>query len=322
MRAVPAYFASVYRRGNFQGLNNTKGMYSVPPVLEAIDIVKHYGKLVAVDGVSFSVEAGTCFGLLGPNGAGKTTTIEVIEDVDVPTSGEILYKGKPRTPRFREEVGIQFQQTSLLEFLSIRNTLEVFAALYEHPRNIDELMELCSLSDIQKQMNNRISGGQRQRLMLALALVNQPTLIFLDEPSTGLDPHARWDLWQVVEQIKAQGDTLILTTHYMEEAQRLCDDIAIMDHGKIIARGSPESLIRTHCEGSTVILPKSSLKRPLTDLDFPFTESENRVEISCDDINQCLGRLMQMDTNMNDVLVRSPNLETVFLNLTGRQLRE
>lgn len=292
------------------------------PIIEAIDIVKHYGKLVAVDGVSFSVPPGVCFGLLGPNGAGKTTTIEVMEDVTPPTSGEVRYKGKPRTRRFREEVGIQFQQTSLLEFLSVRDTLETFASLYQNPMDVGELMALCSLTDIQKQKNDRISGGQKQRLMLALALVNRPDLIFLDEPSTGLDPHARWDLWQVVENIKSQGKTLVLTTHYMEEAQNLCDDIAIMDHGKIIAQGSPEALIRTHCDGSTVIIPKKGVKRPLTELNFPFVESENRVEITCEDINQCLGRLMEMETDMRDVLVRSPNLETVFLNLTGRQLRE
>ena len=160
-------------------------------VREVKNLVKTYGRAVAVNEISFEIEKGTCFGLLGPNGAGKTTTIEVIEDVIPPTSGEILYEGKPRTSSFANEVGIQFQSTSLLNFMTVRETLVTFKSLFPITADIDELVERCYLSDFQHQLNDKISGGQRQRFMLALALVNQPRVLFLDEPSTGLDPQAR-----------------------------------------------------------------------------------------------------------------------------------
>ena len=291
-------------------------------MLEIKNLVKKYKEVVAVDDISFSIRKGTCFGLLGPNGAGKTTTIEVIEDVIPPTSGEILYKGKQRSSSFKQEVGIQFQQTALLSSLTLRETLITFKNLYNDPADIEEIIDICNLREIQKRMNDKISGGQRQRLMLALAMINKPELLFLDEPSTGLDPQARRNLWSIVQKIKEKGNTIILTTHYMEEAQRLCDEIAIMDNGKIIAQGTPNHLIKEHCEGVTVILPKNSVKIPLSQLPFRFREINGRIEIRTNDINSCLNRLLSEHIDLTEMVVRSPNLENVFLNLTGKQLRD
>jgi ABC-2 type transport system ATP-binding protein len=291
-------------------------------VLEVKNLVKTYGRAVAVDGISFEIEKGTCFGLLGPNGAGKTTTIEVIEDVIPPTSGEILYEGKPRTSSFTNEVGIQFQSTSLLNFMTVRETLVTFKLLFPITADIDELVERCHLSDFQHQLNDKISGGQRQRFMLALALVNQPRILFLDEPSTGLDPQARRNLWNLIQEIKEEGKTVILTTHYMEEAQQLCDQIAIMDCGKIIARGTPSHLIRKFAQNNTFVLPKESVLSIPEALPLSYQEVKDSVEIKTDDVNVCLELLMAHHVDLRDISVRSPSLETVFLNLTGRQLRD
>lgn len=294
----------------------------MPDLLEIKNLVKKYKEVVAVDDISFSIRKGTCFGLLGPNGAGKTTTIEMLEDVIPPTSGEILYKGKQRSSSFKQEVGIQFQQTALLSSLTLRETLITFKNLYNDPADIEEIIDICNLREIQKRLNDKISGGQKQRLMLALAMINRPELMFLDEPSTGLDPQARRNLWSIVQKIKEKGDTIILTTHYMEEAQHLCDEIAIMDNGKIIARGAPHQLIKEHCEGVTVILPKNSIKIPLSQLPFRFREINGRIEIRTNDINSCLNRLLSEHIDLTEMTVRSPNLENVFLNLTGKQLRD
>ena len=291
-------------------------------LIEVNNLVKRYGNITAVDGVSFFIEKGWCFGLLGPNGAGKTTTIEIIEDVISSTSGEVLYKGSPRKLSFREEVGIQFQQTSLLSFLTVKETLETFKSLYRSTYDIDELVDVCHLGEFINQYNDNISGGQRQRFLLALALVNKPDLIFLDEPSTGLDPQARRNLWDIVRRIKKSGRTIVLTTHYMEEAQFLCDQIAIMDYGKIIAQGTPDHLIKTHCQGLTLILPKSSFPEPLDQLPIPHREIEDRVRIETNDINACIKELLSFGVDLTEIVVRSPNLENVFLNLTGRQLRD
>jgi ABC-2 type transport system ATP-binding protein len=294
-------------------------------VLEVNRLIKRYGRLTAVDGISFRIPAGTCFGLLGPNGAGKTTSIEVIEDVLPPDGGEILYKGRPRSTQFREEVGIQFQETALLQFLTVRETLQTFQKLYRHPMALDDVIALCSLGDILPKYNDRISGGQKKRLLLALALINQPDLVFLDEPSTGLDPQARWDLWNVVRRIKAQGKTIVLTTHYMEEAQQLCDEIAIMDHGAIIAQGAPEGLIDQHTAGPALVLPRKNFPRPPRQI-MPGWRTHGQqgelVDLTTDDIEGVLEQLLRAKVSLDGMTIRSPNLEDVFLNLTGRQLRE
>jgi len=294
----------------------------VAAILEVKNLVKKYKTVAAVNGASFSVERGGCFGLLGPNGAGKTTTIEVIEDVITPTSGDIIYKGQPRTPAFQEEVGIQFQTTSLLAFLTVRETLETFQSLYRNAADIDQLVEMCQLGDFQHQYNDKISGGQRQRFLLAMALINQPELLFLDEPSTGLDPQARRNLWDLIQQIKQEGKTIILTTHYMEEAQYLCDEIAIMDYGKIIARGTPRELIKQYSPEMTVILPADNFDHDLEKLPMPYRKVNGTVEIKTNDVNSCLDQLISRNVDLSDLTVRSPSLESVFLNLTGRQLRD
>lgn len=291
-------------------------------LLEVINLVKYYKNIAAVNDVSFTIEEGICLGLLGPNGAGKTTAIEVIEGVIPPTSGEIFYKGKPRAASFTDEIGIQFQSTALLSFLTVRETLETFRNLYRKSTEIDELVKLCRLAEFQDQYNDKISGGQRQRFLLALALLNQPTLLFLDEPSTGLDPQARHNLWELIQQIKCEGKTLILTTHYMEEAQHLCDEIAIMDYGKIIARGTPQALIKKYSPDMTVILPKERFDHFPDRLSLPHREVRDTIEIKTDDVNFCLNLLMSHRIDLSDLTIRSPNLETVFLTLTGRQLRE
>ena len=291
-------------------------------ILEVKNLVKKYDKVVAVDGISFALRQGICFGLLGPNGAGKTTTIEVIEDVIPPTAGEVFYKGAPRTPSFREEVGIQFQSTALLNLLTVRETLETFQSFFRKTATVEELVKLCRLAEFLDQYNDKISGGQRQRFLLALALINRPELLFLDEPSTGLDPQARRNLWDLIQGIKAEGKTIILTTHYMEEAQYLCDEVAIMDYGKIIARGTPAELIRQYSRGITVVLPRHRFALEANGFSLPVRKVKDTIEIKTDDVNQCLEQLISHDIDLSDITVRTPNLETVFLNLTGRKLRE
>ena len=292
------------------------------PILEVKNLVKKFDRVVAVDGISFALQPGLCFGLLGPNGAGKTTTIEIIEGVIPPTAGEIFYKGKPRSSSFREEVGIQFQSTALLNFLTVRETLETFKRFFSKTTPIEELVALCRLGEFLNRYNDKMSGGQRQRFLLALALVNQPELLFLDEPSTGLDPQARRNLWDLIQGIKADGKTIILTTHYMEEAQFLCDEVAIMDYGKIIAQGTPAELIRQHGRSATVVIPRQRFALVTDDFPLPVREVKGNIEIRTDDVNQFLEQLITHGVDLSDITVRSPNLETVFLNLTGRQLRE
>ena len=291
------------------------------PILEVTRLVKKYGQFKAVDDISFVIAEGTCFGLLGPNGAGKTTSMEVMEGILRPTSGKITYRGRPRDTSFKEEIGIQFQQTALLAFLSVAETLKTFQSLYRKKQDLDSLFMKCHLEELQKQPNDKLSGGQRQRLLLAIALINDPKLLFLDEPSTGLDPQARRNLWELVENVKAEGKTIILTTHYMEEAQELCDEIAIMDQGRIIAAGSPQELIDRYCEGVTVTLPGYDADFPEDDFPLRFNRMDDAVEIYAKDVKMCLQAFMDFNLDIQDMTVRAPNLEDVFLQLTGRQLR-
>lgn len=291
-------------------------------LLELIDIHKHYRRLRAVDGVSMTIGQGICFGLLGPNGAGKTTLIEIIEDIIDPTGGTILYKGASRSAQFRQEVGIMFQQTALLSFLTVAETLETFSRLYDHTESIDHLIHLCHLEEVRAQLNDKISGGQKQRLLLALALLNRPELVFLDEPSTGLDPQARRNLWDIIKTVKSQGRTIVLTTHYMEEAEKLCDDVAIMDKGKVIARGAPMELIETHCRRATLSVPKDQFPETAEDLQGVANQRGDRIQIRTENVNAAVSTLLSMGVDMRGVNVQTPSLEDVFLKLTGRSLRE
>ncbi|HSV97625.1 MAG TPA: ABC transporter ATP-binding protein [Spirochaetota bacterium] len=291
------------------------------PVIEVRALIKDFPEVRAVDNVSFAIERGSCFGLLGPNGAGKTTTIEVIEGILRPTAGEVLYKGASRTAGFRGEVGIQFQNTELPQYLSVRETLQVFRNLYDKKADLEYLIEICRLGEILGRDNRKISGGQRQRLLLAMALANDPDLVFLDEPTTGLDPQARRHLWDIVAKIKSENKTVILTTHYMEEAQILCDTIAIMDHGRVIALGAPEELLAIHCRGASIFLPGKLDAGKLEGVSCRWFEVENGIEIQTDSLNGCIHSLVGQGVDLSGMSVRSQNLEDLFLKITGSQLR-
>ena len=289
--------------------------------LEAIQLVKEYPGVLAVDGVSFEVREGACIGLLGANGAGKTTTVELIEGVTPATSGEVRYYGEPAGARFRQEAGIQFQNTALQDFLTVRETLEMFQTLYARKANLDDVIAQCSLGDLLDRDNRKLSGGQRQRLLLAVALVNQPRLVFLDEPTTGLDPQARRNFWDLVRSIRAGGATVVLTTHYMDEAQVLCDEIAIMDSGRIIAQGAPDDLLRKQYQGLIIELRSEDIIGSLEGIEHTVIDIKGVVEVPTADVSGTLNRLSPLVRDLNHIKIRQPNLEDLFLDLTGHSLR-
>jgi len=289
--------------------------------LEVHNLVKQYPAVTAVDGVSFAVPEGICFGLLGPNGAGKTTTIEIMEGILPPTSGEVRYRGEPLGPRFREEAGILFQKTALQEFLTVRQSVALFRGLYRQGLDVDEVLNLCALDKLAERDNRKLSGGQQQRLLLAIALVNDPKVLFLDEPTTGLDPQARRNFWELVESIKARRKTIILTTHYMEEAQLLCEEIAIMDRGRIIAQGPPQRLLREHFAEVLLELPRQEFPEAARRLPLKLIDASDRIEISTDDLDGTLRTLMEARVPLRNLRIRPANLEDLFLELTGKELR-
>jgi ABC-2 type transport system ATP-binding protein len=289
--------------------------------LEARNLVKQYPGVLAVDDVSFAVREGICFGLLGPNGAGKTTTVEIMEGVTPATAGEVWYDGAPAGKRFREEAGIQFQSTALQDYITVRETLEMFQSLYDRQADLAHIIDQCSLGDLLMRDNRKLSGGQRQRLLLAVALVNRPRLVFLDEPTTGLDPQARRNFWDLVKRIRAEGTTVILTTHYMEEAEILCDEIAIMDAGKIIIQGAPEALLQQHYKNTIIELPLGDFNGDLASLEHRIVASLGVIEIETDDVNESLRTLAAQTDGLNNMKIRQPNLEDLFLDLTGHSLR-
>ncbi len=291
------------------------------PILEVRNLVKQYPAVTAVNGVSFVVPEGSCFGLLGPNGAGKTTTIEIMEGILTPTSGEVRYRGQPLGARFREEAGILFQATALQNFLTVRQSVAMFRGLYGRGRDVDEVLRLCSLEKLAHRDNRKLSGGQRQRLLLAVALVNDPAVLFLDEPTTGLDPQARRNFWELVQSIKAQRKTILLTTHYMEEAEILCDEIAIMDRGRLIAQGPPQRLLRDHFAEVLLELPRQAFPAEARRLPLPVIEAADRIEITTDDLDTTLRALIDAHVSLKHLRIRPANLEDLFLELTGRELR-
>jgi len=291
------------------------------PILEVQALVKHYPSVAAVDGVSYAVPEGTCFGLLGPNGAGKTTTIEIMEGILAPTSGAVLYRGEPLGRRFREEAGILFQKTALQEFLTVRQTIALFRGLYDHGLDPDEVIRVCALEKLKGRDNRKLSGGQLQRLLLAVALVNDPAILFLDEPTTGLDPQARRNFWELIASIKARNKTIILTTHYMEEAELLCDEIAIMDRGRIIAQGAPRALLHQHFADVLLELPSQEFPEAARALPLQVFEAADRIEITTNDLDGTLRALMDARVPLTHLRIRPPNLEDLFLELTGKELR-
>jgi ABC-2 type transport system ATP-binding protein len=242
-------------------------------IIEVNNLTKKYGDFTAVNGITLSVKRGETLGILGPNGAGKTTTLEMIEGLKTPTSGTILLDGKDvtkETNAVKAEIGVQLQSSNFFENLNLIELLETFGSLYNNTIDAMALLEDVELTDKAKNQAKELSGGQRQRLSVAIALVNDPKVLFLDEPTTGLDPQARRHLWDLVKKIKARGKTIILTTHYMDEAEVLCDRIAIMDHGKIIALDTPEKLIGTLLETG---FKKEAIPQPanLEDVFLHFT---------------------------------------------------
>lgn len=291
-------------------------------LVEVSQLCKQFAQLTAVDHISFGIRPGICFGLLGPNGAGKTTTIEMIEGIITPTSGEIFYRGKPRDQQFAQDAGIQFQSTALQDFLSVREVLRLFQQLYQQPLAITELVTLCQLQEFVDRQANKLSGGQKQRLLLALALINDPNIVFLDEPTTGLDPQSRRKFWELITAIKAQGKTIVLTTHYMDEAELLCDELIIMDHGRIVDQGSPRELLDKHLPNKRVCLQKHNIALNTAALAGEIIEGEEEWEIITDSVETTLQQLMQQTIDLSSLKVRNPTLEDLFIKLTGHQLRE
>lgn len=293
----------------------------MPIALEARKLVKQYPGVLAVNEVSFAVREGICFGLLGPNGAGKTTTVEIMEGVTPATSGEVWYYGSPAGKQFREEAGIQFQSTALQDYITVGETLQMFRSLYDRKADMAHVIEQCSLGELLDRDNRKLSGGQRQRLLLAVALVNRPRLIFLDEPTTGLDPQARRNFWELVKRILSEGTTVILTTHYMEEAEILCNEIAIMDSGQIIIQGTPADLLHQHYKNVIIELPLNDFTGDLSRLQHRVLETQGVIEIETNDVNESLRELAASATGLNRMKIRQPNLEDLFIDLTGHSLR-
>lgn len=291
------------------------------PLLQTENLIKDYPGVRAVDGVSFAVDGGRCFGLLGPNGAGKTTTLEILEGITEADNGRVLFRGAPRDESYRESVGIQFQHTALQDFQTVRESLVLFASFYRRHRPLDELIALCNLGELLDRDTRKLSGGQRQRLLLAIALVNDPDLVFLDEPTTGLDPQSRRAFWALVEGIKREGKTILLTTHYMEEASVLCDEIAVMDRGRIIEQGRPSALLEQHFPRALVRVPLRAVPDPQR-LPPGFERRGEFAVVPTNDIDAVLAELRRQSVALDALHVSTPTLDDLFLKLTGHGLRE
>jgi ABC-2 type transport system ATP-binding protein len=285
------------------------------PIIEVSNLHKSFGPVQAIRGISFVVPTGICLGLLGHNGAGKTTTVEILEGITEADSGTIHYKGVPLDDRLRREAGIMFQHTALQEFITVCETLQMFSHLYPEPLPLDRLINDFKLEDLLNRETKKLSGGQRQRLLLAIALINDPDIVFLDEPTTGLDPHARRHFWSLIQSIKAQGKTIVLTTHYMEEAYALCDQIIIMNDGSIIARGTPDALLKEHFNDVVLTLPWEQLPESLHDTLQIFRNRE-MAEILTADVDATIHMLHDAGISLRDLRVRERTLEDLFLTLT------
>ena len=311
----------------------------MPAVVEAKALVKRYGDLTAVNAISFVVEKGEIFGMLGPNGAGKTTTLEMLEGLREPDAGSATVLGYDVVDNARAlkaNIGVQLQATSLPNFTKVVEAIDLFASLYPSARPTAELIDAFDLAEKADAYATELSGGQMQRLSIALALVNDPDLVFLDEPTTGLDPQARLNIWSVIEGIKRRGKTVILTTHYMEEAERLCDRIAVIDHGGIVALDTPAKLIAAHAPGIRIEFdaPDGVDESGLRKVDgVDHVDIDGRVIVRTKQPETVLRALLDRDAPwlkrteggekglITDLSVHQGTLEDVFIKLTGRSLR-
>ena len=290
-------------------------------IFEIHNLTKTFGSKKAIDGISFSINKGDCFGLLGPNGAGKSTTIECIEQIIPYDSGRILYDSKTVDDSVLTTFGIQFQETALPAKLNVYEVLDFYISLYNNIQDINCLIKDCNLASFINQKHDEISGGQRQRLLLAVALANKPNLLILDEPTTGLDPQARRNLWELVKKVKLNGTTVILTTHYMDEAFELCDQIAIMDKGNIIANGPPKELLQKHFKSKVIELPKIISLCDLKSLFDDIVEYDRFFEITVSDLNSAIKKMIEHNIDLASLSIREKSLEDLFLHLTGKELR-
>jgi len=307
-----------------------------PPVpLFVRGLHKRYGDVVAVDGLDLEIGPGECFGLLGPNGAGKTTTIEICEGLTQPDSGEVLVLGRrwgADDRELRELLGISLQETQFSEKLTVAETVSLFRSFYRAGPSMPEVIALVQLEEKTDARVGQLSGGQRQRLALACALVGDPALLFLDEPTTGLDPQSRRQLWDLIEGFKAGGRSILLTTHYMDEAERLCDRVAIVDHGRVIALGTPRELIASlgaehvleFAVGDGVALDPAALKAVEGVLAADAADGAIRLQVA--ELHRAmpalLNELRQRGAQLTELRTHSPTLEDVFVSLTGRRLRD
>ena len=310
-----------------------------PPAIRCAGLVKCYGDVTAVRGLDLTVQAGECFGLLGPNGAGKTTTIEILEGLTPADAGDVVvlgqrWQGGAADRLLRERLGIQLQETKLPEKLSVEETVRLFASFYAQAHTVDEVLALVELGEKRRAWYSKLSGGQKQRLAVACALVSKPELLFLDEPTTGLDPQSRRQLWDVITRFRVAGYTVLLTTHYMEEAERLCDRVAIMDHGAMIALGSPRELIGSlgaeHVVEYTIAgdgAPEAldGELRALAGVRVVRT-SGGVVSLTVAELHRTLPALMGLferrGVALASLTTHHATLEDVFVSLTGRHIRD
>lgn len=306
------------------------------PAIEVHNLKKYYGATKAVDGVSFTVNQGEVFGMLGPNGAGKTTTTETIEGLRQPDSGTVQVLGLDvtrETQKVKARIGIQLQTTALYPRLTVREVLNLFSTFFPgEKRSTDTLIDMVNLREKEKTQSRNLSGGQRQRLSVALALINKPDIVFLDEPTTGLDPQARRSLWETVREIQSSGATVFLTTHYMEEAQVLCDRVAVVDAGKIIALDTPNALINQNFQETAIEFdltdgqPPEGTFRQLKGVSRAGVREGQHITLYTHDSTATLSDLTSLAekqvVTFDALHVRRATLEDVFLKLTGKRIRE